>query len=147
MIPLTPPLRPPTFHNKQVSHPTVEQLTAIAANCFTPQDLLRMERVLLDALDFTVCTQTAFTFLHLFAQVRPRAADLSALKRLGATLPALFRRLMRSGGKLITGCLLRALLSRYQTCPSYDVISQGLDCLPAHVAALAVYLLVGVMCA
>ncbi|KIY97094.1 G2/mitotic-specific cyclin-A [Monoraphidium neglectum] len=69
----------------EVSHPTVEQLTAIAANCFTPQDLLRMERVLLDALDFTVCTQTAFTFLHLFAQ--------------------------------------------------------GLDCLPAHVAALAVYLL------
>jgi hypothetical protein len=52
----------------EVNHPTVEQLTAIAANCFTGQDLLRMERVLLDSLDFNITNQTAFSFLHLYAQ-------------------------------------------------------------------------------
>lgn len=52
----------------QVSHPSVEQLVAIAANCFSAQDLLRMERVLLDALDFGVAAPTGFTFLHLYAQ-------------------------------------------------------------------------------
>ncbi|GBF92604.1 G2 mitotic-specific cyclin-A [Raphidocelis subcapitata] len=52
----------------EVNHPTVEQLVAIAANCFSAQDLLRMERVLLDALDFSVANHTAFSFLHLYAQ-------------------------------------------------------------------------------
>ena len=64
-----------------MNHPTVEQLTAIAANCFAAQDLLRMERVLLDALDFGVAGATAFSFLHLYAQglpgVQPGVAALA----------------------------------------------------------------------
>ena len=52
----------------EVSHPSVEQLTAVAAHCFGAQDLLRMERVLLDALGFEVANVTSFGFLHLYAQ-------------------------------------------------------------------------------
>ncbi|GBF99395.1 G2 mitotic-specific cyclin C13-like [Raphidocelis subcapitata] len=64
----------------EVSHPSVEQLVAIAANCFTAQDLLRMERVLLDALDFGVAAPTGFTFLHLYAQgLRGLAPPVAAL--------------------------------------------------------------------
>lgn len=67
---LTPaPSLPPSLF--QVNHPTVAQLTAIAANCFTDQDLLRMERVLLDTLDFNISNVTGFSFLHLFAQGLP----------------------------------------------------------------------------
>jgi len=53
---------------QEVSHPSVGRLTAISANCFRSEDLLRMERILLDALDFRVAGPTAFTFLHLYAQ-------------------------------------------------------------------------------
>ena len=53
----------------EVSHPSVEALTAVAAHCFSAQDLLRMERVLLDALGFEVGGgATAYAFLHLYAQ-------------------------------------------------------------------------------
>ncbi|KAI8471448.1 MAG: cyclin-like protein [Monoraphidium minutum] len=52
----------------EVTHPTVAQLTAIAANCFTPHDLLRMERLLLDGLGFGLGAATAFSALHLLAQ-------------------------------------------------------------------------------
>lgn len=99
----------------QVIHPTVQELTDIAANCFTvrgsalpelppsstlngslpgrvhqhlasnptsvlicaplpallplqTQDLLRMERILLDSLAWRVKTPTTYTFLHLYTQ-------------------------------------------------------------------------------
>lgn len=52
----------------EVNHPDVGQLTAIAANCFTAQDLLRMERVLLESIDFKITNQTGYSFLHLYAQ-------------------------------------------------------------------------------
>jgi hypothetical protein len=70
-----------------VNHPSVEQLTAIAANCFTSQDLLRMERVLLDSLDFHITNQTGFSFLHLDAQglsgLAPPAAALAVYLLVG----------------------------------------------------------------
>lgn len=38
---------------------------------FNPQgDLLRVERILLDALEFNVAGPTAYAFLHLLTQVR-----------------------------------------------------------------------------
>jgi len=46
----------------------------VAAHSFTAGDLLRMERVLLDALGFSITGPTAYTFLHLLTQVRAAAA-------------------------------------------------------------------------
>lgn len=63
---------------QEVSHPSVGRLTAISANCFRAEDLLRMERILLDALEFRVSGPTAFTFLHLYVQ---------ALAMMGAVAP------------------------------------------------------------
>lgn len=53
----------------QVQHPSVAQLVAVAAHSFTANDLLRVERILLDALDFNVTSTTAYGFLHLLTQV------------------------------------------------------------------------------
>ncbi|KAF8063739.1 NLP3 [Scenedesmus sp. PABB004] len=64
----------------EVVHPSVEELTDIAANCFQAHDLLRMERVLLDGLAWRIKTPTAYTFLHLFTQATAvqRAAAAAA---------------------------------------------------------------------
>ncbi|WIA14428.1 hypothetical protein OEZ85_002954 [Tetradesmus obliquus] len=64
----------------EVVHPSVEELTDIAANCFQVQDLLRMERVLLDGLSWRIKTPTTYTFLHLFTQTTAvlRAAAAAA---------------------------------------------------------------------
>lgn len=53
----------------QVHHPTVEQLVAVAAHSFTAADLLRVERILLDTLDFNITLPTPYSFLHLLTQV------------------------------------------------------------------------------
>lgn len=58
----------------QVHHPRVEQMVAVAAHSFTAGDLLRMERVLLDALRFSITGPTAYTFLHLLTQARQAPA-------------------------------------------------------------------------
>lgn len=52
----------------EVHHPTVEQMVQVAANSFTQGDLLRVERILLDALEFNVMGPTAYAFLHLLTQ-------------------------------------------------------------------------------
>jgi len=86
------PTRPPAH---QVNHPDVGQLTAIAANCFTAQDLLRMERVLLESIDFKITNQTGYSFLHLYAQglsgIEPLIAASAVYLLVGARvfLPAL----------------------------------------------------------
>lgn len=54
----------------EVHHPTVEQMVQVTANSFTQGDLLRVERILLDALEFNVMGPTAYAFLHLLTQVR-----------------------------------------------------------------------------
>lgn len=54
----------------EVSHPSVQQLVAVAAHSFSAGDLLRVERILLDALEFNVTGPTPYAFLHLLTQVR-----------------------------------------------------------------------------
>lgn len=48
--------------------PTAEQLCAVTANHFKPHDLLRMERIVLDVLEFRLTSPSSYTFLHLLAQ-------------------------------------------------------------------------------
>jgi hypothetical protein len=82
---------------QEVAHPSVGRLTAISANCFRAEDLLRMERILLDALEFRVSSPTAFTFLHLYVQALammgavapppPAAAAMAASSAEGAIAP------------------------------------------------------------
>jgi hypothetical protein len=55
----------------EVGGPTVEELVDVAAGCFRREDLLRMERILLDALGWRVRAPTAYTFLHLIGQALP----------------------------------------------------------------------------
>lgn len=67
----------------EVSHPTVDEFTEIAADAFKREDLLRMERLLLDQIDWRVQLPTAYAFLHLLTQalagrLSPRAIALSA---------------------------------------------------------------------
>ncbi|GBF92345.1 G2 mitotic-specific cyclin-A [Raphidocelis subcapitata] len=67
----------------EVSHPTIEDFTEIAADAFRREDLLRMERLLLDQLDWRVALPTAYGFLHLLTQafagrLAPRAIALAA---------------------------------------------------------------------
>ncbi|KIZ05039.1 Cyclin-A1 [Monoraphidium neglectum] len=67
----------------EVSHPSVDDFTEIAADAFQRDDLLRMERLLLDQLEWRVQLPTAYTFLHVFAQalsgrLSRRAIALSA---------------------------------------------------------------------
>lgn len=67
---MTPtPCRCITFPDLQVQHPSVAQLVAVAAHSFTANDLLRVERILLDALEFNITSPTAYNFLHLLTQV------------------------------------------------------------------------------
>lgn len=53
---------------EEVSPPSVEVLTEIAAHCFTQEDLIRMEHVLLHELDWRSQAPTTFTFLSMFSQ-------------------------------------------------------------------------------
>ncbi|GBF89618.1 hypothetical protein Rsub_02336 [Raphidocelis subcapitata] len=67
----------------EVTHPTVDEFTDIAAAAFNRDDLLRMERLLLDQVGWRLRPPTAFTFLHLLAQALagrapPRAVAAAA---------------------------------------------------------------------
>eukprot|EP00878_Enallax_costatus_P000807 GHUV01000931.1.p1 GENE.GHUV01000931.1~~GHUV01000931.1.p1 ORF type:complete len:403 (+),score=88.50 GHUV01000931.1:210-1418(+) len=52
----------------EVIQPSVEQLCAVTANHFKSHDLLRMERIVLDTLEFRLTSPSSYTFLHLLAQ-------------------------------------------------------------------------------
>lgn len=62
--------------------PSVAEFTSIADNCFTKEDLLRMEGVVLDALGFRLNVPTAHEFLQLYLQgcgpVQKRTRALTA---------------------------------------------------------------------
>ncbi|KAI8475366.1 MAG: cyclin-like protein [Monoraphidium minutum] len=70
----------------EVSHPSVDDFTEIAADAFKREDLLRMERLLLDALEWRVQQPTAYTFLHILTQAR--AVLSGRLTRRGVALSA-----------------------------------------------------------
>eukprot|EP00775_Hariotina_reticulata_P007577 gene7577-7780_t len=65
----------------QVHHPNVEQMVAVAAHSFTAADLLRVERILLDALEFNIAAPTAYACLHLLTQatLAAEAASLTGM--------------------------------------------------------------------
>jgi hypothetical protein len=67
-------LQPPL----QVHAPSVEQLVAVAAHSFSAADLLRVERVLLDALDFKLHRPTPYGCLHLLTQATLAAMSMAA---------------------------------------------------------------------
>jgi hypothetical protein len=56
----------------QVRPPSVEALVSLAAHSFSGCDLLRVERLLLDALEFKLAAPTPYGCLHLLTQVRAR---------------------------------------------------------------------------
>jgi hypothetical protein len=58
--------------------PGVDELVDVAAGCFRREDLLRMERILLDALGWRVRAPTSYTFLHLIGQALPRGLQPAA---------------------------------------------------------------------
>jgi hypothetical protein len=62
----------------EVGGPPVDELVDVAAGCFRREDLLRMERILLDALSWRVRAPTAYTFLHLIGQALPRGLQPAA---------------------------------------------------------------------
>jgi hypothetical protein len=53
-----------------VRPPSVEALVSLAAHSFSGCDLLRVERLLLDALEFKLAAPTPYGCLHLLTQVR-----------------------------------------------------------------------------
>eukprot|EP00775_Hariotina_reticulata_P010141 gene10141-10299_t len=63
----------------EVVQPTVSQLCAVTANHFKPQDLLRMERIVLDVLEFRLSSPSSYTFLHLLAQMCSSSVTPSVL--------------------------------------------------------------------
>jgi hypothetical protein len=52
-----------------VRPPSVEQLVAVAAHSFSASDLLRVDRLLLDALEWQLAAPTPYGCLHLLTQV------------------------------------------------------------------------------
>jgi len=70
----------------QVHHPNVEQMVAVAAHSFTAADLLRVERILLDALEFNIAAPTAYGCLHLLTQVRELGTGSKTVNGLDCSL-------------------------------------------------------------
>jgi len=62
----------------EVGGPDVDELVGVAAGCFRRGDLLRMERILLDAVSWRVRAPTAYTFLHLVGQALPGGLEPAA---------------------------------------------------------------------
>lgn len=116
----------------EAHHPSVEQYASIAANCFTAHDLLRMERVLLEALDFNLTNQTAYSFLHLYVQGMPgMPAPAAALAMYLLDLVLLDYSLLQfAPSRLAAGVLLLALLTHGHA-PAAP--------LPAHLLRLSGY--------
>lgn len=54
--------------HEEERHPSVQDFTSIADNCFVPGDLLKMESLVLQTLGFRINAPTSHTFLSLFQQ-------------------------------------------------------------------------------
>jgi hypothetical protein len=63
----------------QVRPPSVEALVAVAAHSFSGSDLLRVERLLLDGLEFKLALPTPYGCLHLLTQVCTTLRAVGAL--------------------------------------------------------------------
>jgi len=62
------------------------------------QDLLRMERILLDSLSWRVKTPTAYTFLHLFTQSTAAMRAAGGVQAVGTSLPGADNAAATAGG-------------------------------------------------
>ncbi|WIA44296.1 hypothetical protein OEZ86_007099 [Tetradesmus obliquus] len=62
----------------EVRPPSVEQLVAVAAHSFSAPDLLRVERLLLDALEFRLAPPTPYGCLHLLTQATLAAMAMAS---------------------------------------------------------------------
>ncbi|WIA44295.1 hypothetical protein OEZ86_007098 [Tetradesmus obliquus] len=62
----------------EVRPPSVEQLVAVAAHSFSAPDLLRVERLLLDALEFRLAPPTPYGCLHLLTQATLAAMAIAS---------------------------------------------------------------------
>ncbi|KAK9909017.1 hypothetical protein WJX75_006080 [Coccomyxa subellipsoidea] len=66
--------------NEEERYPSVQDFTSISDNCFRVEDLLRMEGVVLQTMDFRINAPTGYTFLCLLKQhigLSPRVAALA----------------------------------------------------------------------
>lgn len=67
--------------HEEERHPSVQDFTSIADNCFLPGDLLKMEALVLQSLGFRINCPTSHTFLSLFhqgVQSSPKCQALAA---------------------------------------------------------------------
>ena len=67
--------------HEEERHPSVQDFTSIADNCFLTGDLLKMEAAVLQCLSFRINAPTSHTFLSLFLQgagLSPRAQALAS---------------------------------------------------------------------
>ena len=67
--------------HEEERHPSVQDFTSIADNCFHTGDLLKMESLVLQSLGFRINSPTSHTFLSLFlqgVQLTPKAEAMAA---------------------------------------------------------------------
>jgi len=67
--------------HEEERHPSVQDFTSIADNCFLAGDLLKMESVVLQSLAFRINAPTSCTFLSMFQQginVSPKAHAMAS---------------------------------------------------------------------
>ena len=65
--------------HEEERHPSVQDFTSIADNCFLPGDLLKMESLVLQTLGFRINAPTSHTFLSLFQQGMQASSKSHAL--------------------------------------------------------------------
>ena len=65
--------------HEEERHPSVQDFTSIADNCFLAGDLLKMESLVLQSLGFRINAPTPHTFLSLFQQGIPSSPKCQAL--------------------------------------------------------------------
>lgn len=65
--------------HEEERHPSVQDFTSIADNCFLAGDLLKMESLVLQSLGFRINAPTSHTFLSLFLQGIPSSPKCQAL--------------------------------------------------------------------
>ena len=67
--------------HEEERHPSVQDFTSIADNCFLAGDLLKMESLVLQSLEFRINAPTSCTFLSMFQQginLSPKAHAMAA---------------------------------------------------------------------
>lgn len=67
--------------HEEERHPSVQDFTSIADNCFLPGDLLKMEALVLQTLGFRINAPTSCIFLSMFRQgiaLSPKAHSMAA---------------------------------------------------------------------